>query len=512
MRRSLLPLLATVALALIVVAVSGLGAYYLRLRSQSQQTAVQPDAVYVPQVVTVENTSSQVIEVASGSLDEALQQFIARDGLRPVRMGGEPDPTVITLGEALFYDKELSGNRDISCATCHHPLMHGGDNLSLPFGTGARGLGTARKMGEGRNLVPRNAPEIFNRGDEEWATMFWDGRVSAAYDYFASPAGENLPAGLQNATAVQAMFPPTSRDEMRGQSGDICRETDTEPMVLNVFDVRASEVADDDGGTLVINEIALMDNTDFTGIWSALMDRLLVIPAYRDLFAAAYPGTAQEELGFQHAANAIAAYEIAAFTFTDSPWDRYLAGEQDALSDKEKKGALLFYGDAGCSSCHSGVLMTDQKYHNIGVPQFGPGKDESGLDYGRYLATGEPGDMFAFRTPPLRNVALTGPWMHNGAYDNLQDVIAHHLNVSQSLVDYSGDHLTDIVQVSLRNESAVTDEVLGTIDPLMTTPRELTPEDIDQLMAFLYAQTSPTAVDLAHLVPDSVPSGLPVWD
>jgi cytochrome c peroxidase len=79
-------------------------------------------------------------------------------------------------------------------------------------------------------------------------------------------------------------------------------------------------------------------------------------------------------------------------------------------------------------------------------------------------------------------------------------------------VDYSGDHLTDIVQVSLRNESAVTDEVLGTIDPLMTTPRELTHEDIDQLMAFLYAQTSPTAVDLAHLVPDSVPSGLPVWD
>jgi len=96
MRRSLLPLLATVALALIVVAVSGLGAYYLRLRSQSQQTAVQPDAVYVPQVVTGENTSSQVIEVASGSLDEALQQVIARDGLRPVRMGGEPDPTVVT--------------------------------------------------------------------------------------------------------------------------------------------------------------------------------------------------------------------------------------------------------------------------------------------------------------------------------------------------------------------------------------------------------------------------------
>ena len=507
MKRSLLPIIATVALAAVVVAVSGLGAYYLRLRGQADDSAVQ--SASGEQSPAAGNFTTQGVE----SLDGALQQVIARAGLRPVSLDRVPDPAKVALGEALFFDKEISGNRDISCATCHHPLMHGGDNLSLSFGTGARGLGTARQMGVGRNLVPRNAPEIFNRGAEEWETMFWDGRVATEFDYFASPAGANLPPGLENPLAVQAMFPVTSRDVMRGQSGDICRDTDGEPVVRNVFDVRTAQPAEGENATtLVINELSLMDDTDLPGIWSTLMGRLLAVPGYRDLFAAAYPQTALDDLGFEHAANAIAAYEIAAFTFDDSPWDRYLAGEIDALSDKEKKGALLFYGEAGCSSCHSGVLMTDQKYHNIGVPQFGPGKDESGLDYGRYLVTGEPGDLFAFRTPPLRNVVLTGPWLHNGAYDNLEDVIRHHLNVAQALGGYSGAQLVDVVQVSLRNENEVVAEVMGTVDPLLRTPRELNPEEFDQLLAFLQAQTSPSAVDLAHLVPESVPSGLPVWD
>jgi cytochrome c peroxidase len=512
MNRSLLSIFAAIALAVAVVAASALGAFYFRLRSEAEGTAVPVEIAYEEQPAAA--TDSFVLESQGrGSLDDVLQQVITRANLEPYELGLEPDPAKVTLGEALFFDKELSGNRDISCATCHHPLMHGGDNLSLPFGTGARGLGTARKIGVGRELIPRNAPEIFNRGAVEWSTMFWDGRVSAEFDYFASPAGDNLPPGLESPVAVQAMFPPTSRDEMRGQSGDICREPDGEPTVMNVFNIRAGRPEGEGSpGPLVINELALFEDSDLPGIWNALMVRLLAIPEYRELFAAAYPQSDLEELGFQHAANAIAAYEIAAFTFADSPWDRYLAGEYDALSGKEKKGALLFFGEAGCSNCHSGMLLTDQKYHNIGVPQFGPGKDESGLDYGRYLVTGEPGDMYAFRTPPLRNVALTGPWLHNGAYDRLEDVVQHHLNVSQSLGGYSGSQLTDEVQVSLRNESAVIAELMGTIDPLMRTPRELTDEEIDQLMAFLNAQTSPSAVDLAYLVPKSVPSGLPVWD
>jgi cytochrome c peroxidase len=513
MKRSPLIFLAIIALAVAIVAVSALGAYYLRMRVVPEQAATFSVADPRAQDDTPENDAQQE-SPAPDSLDSALATVIVHANLSPLDVGSAPDPAKVALGEALFFDKELSGNRDISCATCHHPLMHGGDNLSLPFGTGAMGLGTARKIGVGRDLVPRNAPEIFNRGADEWSTMFWDGRVTEAFDYFTSPADDLLPAGLENPLAVQAMFPPTSRDEMRGRSGDLCREKEGPPEVQTVFSVSApdGEVTVQESEGPDINEIALVADEDFRNIWASLMDRLLAIPEYRELFAAAYPQHPREDLGFQHAANAIAAYEIAAFSFIDSPWDRYLAGETDVLSNEEKAGALLFYGEAGCSGCHSGTLMTDQKYHNIGAPQFGPGKDATGLDYGRYLVTGEPGDKFAFRTPPLRNVALTGPWLHNGAYANLEAVVRHHLNVSEGLGGYSGGDLPQDLQASIRNEGAVIAEVMGTLDPLMRNPRELSDEQIDQLLAFLQALTSPSAVDLAHLVPESVPSGLPVWD
>ena len=130
-------------------------------------------------------------------------------------------------------------------------------------------------------------------------------------------------------------------------------------------------------GARIVNEVALFSDDDLIDIWSALTDRLLAFPEDQLLFRNAYPQIAEEDLGFQHAANAIAAYEVAAFSFADSQWDRYLAGDHDALSEDAKRGALLFYGEAGCSNCHGGILMTDQEFHNIGVPQLGPGKDDS---------------------------------------------------------------------------------------------------------------------------------------
>ena len=157
-----------------------------------------------------------------------------------------------------------------------------------------------------------------------------------------------------------------------------------------------------------------------------------------------------------HAANAIAAYEIATFTFLDAPWDHYVAGEHTALSDEAKQGALLFYGKANCGKCHSGNLFTDQAHHNICAPQLGPGKgDEAPLDLGRARETGEAADRFAFRTPPLRNVAVTGPWMHDGVY---------------------------------------------------------TTAEFGQLLAFLQALTSPSVEELIYAIPESVPSGSPVSD
>jgi cytochrome c peroxidase len=220
-------------------------------------------------------------------------------------------------------------------------------------------------------------------------------------------------------------------------------------------------------------------------------------------------------LGFEHAAHALAAYEIAAFSFDDAPWDRYLAGDREALSEAALRGALLFYGgEAGCGACHSGSLLTDQQFHNIGMPQVGPGKldAEKHLDLGRFLETGRPEDRYAFRTPPLRNVALTGPYMHNGAFTTLEAAVRHHLDAAGSLRAYDPTQLPEYFRDGLHTDPAVHDDILQTLDPRMAEPPVLTEAQIADLLAFLHALTSPAAVDLSHLVPDSVPSGLPVED
>lgn len=423
------------------------------------------------------------------NLDNELAGVIDNYELTALELNADQDPTKVALGEALFFDKELSGNRDISCATCHHPLLHGGDGLSVSFGTGASGLGTSRVIGTGRELIPRNAPEIFNRGASEWETMFWDGRI--AFDevyHLDTPAAELLPDGLDSTLAAQAMFPVTSRDEMRGAEGD-----------LDIYGQ--------------VNEIAAVPNEDLPEIWQALINRLLAIPEYQELFAAAYPETPPWDLGFEHAANAIAAYEIASFSFNDSPWDRYLAGNEDALSDEAKEGALLFYGSAGCANCHSGNLLTDQNFHNIAIPQLGPGKNnEDGLDFGRFLETQNPNDLWAFRTPPLRNVALTGPYMHNGAYTSLEAAVRHHLDPVTACQNYDAGQLMSIFSETYQGDSAIAAGLMNNVDPLVGEPKQLTEEEFQALMAFLHALTSPSAIDLSHLVPETVPSGLTVSD
>jgi len=134
---------------------------------------------------------------------------------------------------------------------------------------------------------------------------------------------------LQGRTHVvaQAMFPVTSRDEMRGHAADLSsvqqNDADQTPGIRRM-NFAATPSMDQDS-----NELASITDADLTAIWAALMQRLLAIPEYQELFRDAFPGTSAEALGSQHAANAIAGYEIEAFSFNDSPWDRYLAGDLD---------------------------------------------------------------------------------------------------------------------------------------------------------------------------------------
>ena len=413
---------------------------------------------------------------------------------------GAPNVTKVQLGKLLFHDKILSGNRNISCATCHHALTDTGDGLSLPVGEGGQGLGVTRDTGVGDDAiherVPRNAPPVFNLGAREFQRMFYDGRVEVDPSQpsgFLSPAGDQLPQSLENVLAAQAMFPVTSTTEMAGQD------------VEN--DVAEAATAE-----------------DVVTVWALLAERLQAIPAYVELFYNAFPDVNYaEDITFAHAANAIAAFEAAAWRADNSPFDRYLRGERRAMSTAALRGMRLFYGKAGCARCHSGPFQTDHAFHAIGVPQIGPGKEHNSdgyadgkEDFGREAVTGDPQDRFRFRTPSLRNVALTGPWGHDGAYNNLRDVVLHHLDPVAALESYDQNQAVLPSREDLDAEDFVVMEDPARVEAIAEAvelkSRYLTDHQIDDLLDFLEALTDPASLDLRNDVPAAVPSGLPVRD
>ena len=411
-----------------------------------------------------------------------------------------PSQAKVALGKVLFYDKILSGNQNISCATCHHSLTGTGDGLALPVGEGGKGLGVTRDTGSGGDTiherVPRNAPHIFNLGAKEFSIMFHDGRVAVNNSLpsgFASPAGDQLPLGLDNPLAAQAMFPVTSGTEMAGQAGE-------------------NPVAD---------AAAAGDLAGVNGVWELLAQRLRAIPEYVAMFQNAYPGqiNTADDIQYKDAANAIAAFEATAWRADNSRFDQYLRGDNGALSKNEKKGMQLFYGKANCSSCHSGKFQTDQSFHAIAMPQIGPGKghnsdgyDDGLEDFGREAVSGSANDRFRFRTPSLRNIALTAPYGHAGAYDTLEAVIRHHLSPVDSLFNYDSSQARipsrmdldaidfEVMADGWRLEQIAQRNELASVD--------LDEEEIDELISFLHALTDNTFVDDRRNVPNSVPSGL----
>ena len=420
------------------------------------------------------------------SIDERLRALLSEQGISPLDAGPIIPPAQIRLGQALFFDRELSGNRDTSCATCHHPSLGTSDGIALSVGTSPETpnrLGPERQTGTPGIFAPRNAPAIFNLGSRDWRTQYWDARIALREGQFVSPAGHALPRGFPNVVAVQAMFPVTSRVEMRGSEGDL--------------DIHGNH-----------NELADIADTDFKGIWGAVAARLESIPEYRTMFAEAFPN---ENISFQNAAIAIAAFEAEAYTFLDSPWDRYVAGDNRAISSRQKTGALLFFGKALCSNCHSGPLLTDQEFHNIGVAQFGPGKgEEAPLDHGRGRETGIHDDYFRFRTPPLRNCEVTGPYMHNGAYMELEDAIEHHVNPNYLLDRYEVEDYVDQEQVGSFYHVESSPLLHETID-LPRLPTKLSKKETQHIVNFLETLTAPNIRSrLEATIPTSVPSGLVV--
>jgi cytochrome c peroxidase len=424
---------------------------------------------------------------SSSDLDAQLAPSLAAAGVQPLSLPNRDQENLIELGRLLFFDKVLSGNKNIACSTCHHLAYHSTDLLSLGIGTGGIRNGPTRKLGAGR-FLPRNTSDLYNKGLLSFTSLFHDGRVEEKNGVLRTPAGFDLPAGLSSVLAAQAMFPVAGRDEMRGLPGDTTRFGE-------------------------INELAALNDQDFPAIWSALMDRVLSYPEYLVRFQVVFPGLDSAEIGFQHAALAIAAFERAAFTQLDSPFDRYLQGNLVSLSDSAKRGAILFYGRARCASCHSGSLLTDQAFHNIGVPQLGAGVGaEAPLDIGRGAVTGRAGDRFAFRTPSLRNVVLTGPWMHNGAYTLLVNAIGHYRDPRAAYRDYDPGQLDPRLASLIRLDLATQASVMSTLDTGLMSPPRLSDADIALIHVFLKSLTDPVALIQLQEIPDQVPSGLPVFE
>jgi cytochrome c peroxidase len=402
-------------------------------------------------------------------------------------------PELVQLGWHLFYDPILSGNREVACATCHHPAFGTSDGVSLGLGDGGKGLGPARRA-DPQNMpeqrIPRNSPALWNLGASEFTRLFHDGRIElddSRETGLRTPLEDDMMAGFASLLSAQNMFPVLSPDEMAGHYSE--------------------------------NEIAQAVRqgriTGAGGAWDLIAQRVRGIPDYAARFVATHADIASpEDIAFTHISNAIAAFVAVEFRSDTSPFDAYLRGEA-GLSEQATRGMGLFYGRATCATCHSGPFQTDHGFHARGVPQLGPGKaarfESHRRDTGRMRVTGRAEDAFAFRTPSLRNVAHSAPYGHAGAHATLESFIHDHANPVAALARYDRAQaiLPDLpvedwhIMDDLAERAAIADAV-------QTPPIALTARDIADITAFLHSLSDPQALAGRLGVPAAVPSGLVV--
>jgi cytochrome c peroxidase len=261
-------------------------------------------------------------------------------------------------------------------------------------------------------------------------------------------------------------------------------------------------------------------------IRQAALDLLNATPGYRQLFGDVFPEVRRgAPIDFFMVGKAIAEFEFT-LVFADAPLDRFARGDSAAMTAAEKRGALLFFGTAGCVTCHavagrSNEMFSDFAEHVVGVPQIapafgtgtgnvifdGPGADE---DFGLEQVTGAQSDRSKFRTAPLRNLAVAPGFFHNGAFARLDDAIRFHLNV------IAGSRAYDPAAAGAPDDLA---QRIGPwvpvalLDPALRRPASLNPHDVTDLVAFVRDALHDPRVNasgLCQLVPDSVPSGRPV--
>ena len=403
------------------------------------------------------------------------------------------DENEAKLGQLLFYDPILSGNKEVACATCHHPSLGTGDGLSLSLGDGGKGLGNKRIV-DYENLpeqrVPRNAQPLFNLGAKQFKTLFHDGRVQVDLSRpsgLRTPLEEEMVEGFSSIISAQTMFPVLSADEMAGHYS----ENEISEAVRR--------------GTL----------TGEGGAWDLISKRVGSVPAYSDFFIDIYDHIeVAKDIKFTDISNAVAAFMEFEWRSDTSPFDDFLQGKIN-LDTSQENGMELFYGKANCSSCHAGALFTDHQFHATGQPQVGPGKaarfQSHSRDLGRFRVTGNIKDKYAFRTPSLRNVELTGPWGHAGAYNELEAFIGAHIDPYLALSNYDKSNVT-LTKYDTNDWKIMDDasEVKAIADAISIKPVIISEGEVTDLLAFLGTLTDTKAQKGRLGIPETVPSGLKI--
>jgi cytochrome c peroxidase len=450
-------------------------AAFLPLLMSCESRPVNEQETYTPA-----NASASVLR---SEWDIALSEVIKQQGLtgNPVRTSTPSiDSPKAQLGMLLFFNKALSGNLDVACASCHHPLLGGGDNLSLSVGVDAADpdlLGHGRVVGGNQAIgVPRNAPTTFNIG--LWQqVMFHDGRVAQVTDGITTPDKDFPrvdPLAGRNLVHAQARFPITSVAEMRG------KQFDKHGTAQSCREALAGRLGGYQKAPKALQKAA-------TRYW---------LDAFRQAYNSptASPKVLITE---QNIAEVLAEYQRSQ-VFVNNPWRSYINGDLDAINTTAKQGALLFFkgrdqGGYACASCHRGDFFTDEGFHNILLPPLGPGKaaQDGGatqLDLGRFLVTQREEDKFRFRTPSLLNVEVTGPWGHNGAYTSLDAMVAHMLHPFNGAIYYDS--------AQLRQPNVQTQHLRENIREILRSNSDLSgqgyeEQHVRQLVAFLQTLTDP---------------------
>jgi cytochrome c peroxidase len=457
-------------------------------------------------------------------LIDALTRSLAKHGFTgriestlEQRLGRPIDRKLANVGRLLFFDKILSLRGDNSCAGCHAPARAFGDTQPIAIGIENNGI-----VGEHRS-GPRNqrrSPSVINT--IFYKAMMWTPRFTAlSGDPFHSPQGFQFPppegviTGEPNLLTAQASLPSTELVEMAG----FC-----EACKYGVLDDRMCAFDDTTGTPLP----PPADDGTFNAAIQRVVDaRLNANPTYLALFGDVFkggPACAPGEITISMRRRALAEFQLS-LTAADAPLDRYARGDRDALSAAQKRGALLFFGKAGCVGCHAvageaNEMFSDFQPHRIAGPQLAPvfgvgtgdviydgaGQNE---DFGFEQVTGDAAQRYTFRTAPLRNLKAARAFFHNGAFGTLDAAIRHHLDPDASLASY--DPIANRVPPDLSVGPSEGMLAAG-IDPQLRRPH-LADCEIADLVDFVEnGLLDAKALDLCGVIPASVPSGAALQD